>query len=1096
MTSPSWAATAFKYNPSELRVGAGSTGGGQFTAGANSAHPKPAAKKPAAKKPAAKKPAAKKPAAKKPAAKPKPKGPSAAQRSEADSLRSEAKSLNAQASALETKAGGLEKQLAALKAKSAASASSTPTSSSSTASTSTAAGAASTTPSSSTTSSSSTSTSTAQETALQNQINSTLSQAKALRAKAKALNAQASSMLKNAVPHITKSGRPVATIVDSPEVTVSFPITKTEATPEGDLLVYGKATDGSLDSDDQIVDSAWSAAALEKWISTGGNVRVQHNPSRDPAGVGMNVEINKDGDGAHWVKALIVEQQAQKLVKAGALRAFSVGIMRPKIVTDNKARGGRIVGGEIGELSLVDRPANRNCGITLVKSGKSGNAEAVEDVWGEEVLEDKAPSPADVAKMIKNKLPMVEQGTIPSPNQHFFSDPVSQRLSDELNKRKVNTAERQRLAGEGKALPDGSYPIANAGDLQNAAVLAQSGHGNASAAKKLIARRAQELGVANPLSSSNKADSDDDGNQDCPTCKGTGKIRDGNVTCPDCHGSGDMTSDKFDAEADAAKAGKKTCPDCGKSYHADSKMTNCANCGAKLPVAKAEDDDLGKGKKKPANDDSDGNDADADDGDSSGDGGDDSDGGDQTDDDADDEGTGDDYDGDKAAKPKKLKCSACATKVKKSAKFCPSCGASFIGKEDAAEPEAPAEKAVTSEPAPVQTWELKARETDAPYAMMRAHDALCAAYAHQDVLAEYPSLKSIGDALDVEAWQAQALDEINIKGDLVAGEKMLRVASAMKQITGLDQAMVADARASLHKDFTSMYPDVHLSPGQVSAQQFTRPYVSDGHAPLSKEPPMPQPSASTPPAAPNADSFTRGPLTSGEASASPGDGPAVSAPAGGPTRVYYTNAAKDAATAAMAAVHDHIAHAFPGLCPMSDTSSPTAMGTGVLGTSKVISEAMAKAAPGQKLPVMPEVEAVRPRANKVAKVKAAAKSDGGAVTPKAFEGMLEKALTPYTDRLAEMQSLLEAQRAETAELHKQLDVFGAQPDPLQAPHRGMLMKDASVSGAEPVERRSLVDEAAASMHDKKFRFLKSLAQSGDPVIREQAQAQIHKMLQG
>jgi hypothetical protein len=68
-----------------------------------------------------------------------------------------------------------------------------------------------------------------------------------------------------------------------------------------------------------------------------------------------------------------------------------------------------------------------------------------------------------------------------------------------VEKRDVNTADRKRLAGQGHALSDGSYPIENAGDLHNAAVLARSGHGNVSGAKALIARRARELGVANPL---------------------------------------------------------------------------------------------------------------------------------------------------------------------------------------------------------------------------------------------------------------------------------------------------------------------------------------------------------------------------------------------------------------------------------------------------------------------------------------------------------------------------------------------------------------------------------------------------------------------
>lgn len=69
----------------------------------------------------------------------------------------------------------------------------------------------------------------------------------------------------------------------------------------------------------------------------------------------------------------------------------------------------------------------------------------------------------------------------------------------EVYKRDVSADERKKLASEGHALSDGSYPIANEGDLHNAAHLAKTGHGNVAAAKRLIARRAKELGVANPL---------------------------------------------------------------------------------------------------------------------------------------------------------------------------------------------------------------------------------------------------------------------------------------------------------------------------------------------------------------------------------------------------------------------------------------------------------------------------------------------------------------------------------------------------------------------------------------------------------------------
>ena len=55
--------------------------------------------------------------------------------------------------------------------------------------------------------------------------------------------------------------------------------------------------------------------------------------------------------------------------------------------------------------------------------------------------------------------------------------------------------ERRKSASKGEALPDGSYPIPDKKHLHSAAVLAASGHGNVSGAKRLIRKRARELGV-------------------------------------------------------------------------------------------------------------------------------------------------------------------------------------------------------------------------------------------------------------------------------------------------------------------------------------------------------------------------------------------------------------------------------------------------------------------------------------------------------------------------------------------------------------------------------------------------------------------------
>ena len=75
----------------------------------------------------------------------------------------------------------------------------------------------------------------------------------------------------------------------------------------------------------------------------------------------------------------------------------------------------------------------------------------------------------------------------------------------DARKRDYSQSERRRLAREGNALGNGSYPIKDAEDLHNAAVLARTGHGDVEGARKLIARRAKELGVADPLESSEKS---------------------------------------------------------------------------------------------------------------------------------------------------------------------------------------------------------------------------------------------------------------------------------------------------------------------------------------------------------------------------------------------------------------------------------------------------------------------------------------------------------------------------------------------------------------------------------------------------------------
>jgi pSer/pThr/pTyr-binding forkhead associated (FHA) protein len=140
-------------------------------------------------------------------------------------------------------------------------------------------------------------------------------------------------------------------------------IIKQEKQDDGTLLVYGKATDDSLDIDQQICDAAWLEKAMPEWFKTGGNIREQH--SSIAAGVAKELDSKPDG---HYISALVVDAQSVKKVETGVLKGFSIGIRAPRIVRDNKAANGRIIDGQIVEVSLVDRPANPNAKLMLAKS--------------------------------------------------------------------------------------------------------------------------------------------------------------------------------------------------------------------------------------------------------------------------------------------------------------------------------------------------------------------------------------------------------------------------------------------------------------------------------------------------------------------------------------------------------------------------------------------------------------------------------------------------------------------------------------------------------------------------------------------------------
>jgi hypothetical protein len=149
-------------------------------------------------------------------------------------------------------------------------------------------------------------------------------------------------------------------------------IVKQEKLEDGTLRVFGKATDSTLDVDQQICDANWLKQAMPDWFTSGGNIREQH--SHIAAGVATEYEEKEDG---HYITALVVDPTSIKKVETKVLKGFSIGIRGPRVVRDEKAAGGRIVDGQIVEVSLVDRPANPNAKLMLAKAADTGELMSV-----------------------------------------------------------------------------------------------------------------------------------------------------------------------------------------------------------------------------------------------------------------------------------------------------------------------------------------------------------------------------------------------------------------------------------------------------------------------------------------------------------------------------------------------------------------------------------------------------------------------------------------------------------------------------------------------------------------------------------------------
>lgn len=855
----------------------------------------------------------------------------------------------------------------------------------------------------------------------------------------------------------------------------SFPINKPQANKwekddKGHIVVKGVATDGSVDSDEQIVDADWSAKALSEWLQTGGNVRMAHDQFK-PVGKGLQVELNRDGDGKHWVKSLIVNNDAKTLVEEGVLTAYSVGISRPVIKRDptGKARGGIICGGQICELSIVDRPANKSCYLEIAKSDSMGKAEYVGELHQLNKAQDaevKKYTPSDLAAFLQQRASVekrdfdrgvgggTDRDKLPDSD---FADPKNRKYpivspSDVSDAAGLAghaadpTAVRQRIIsiahrkgpsfvaelpdswtkeGTNKMAKDTDTPPAqnqdpNQGDpntTQDDQTSEQVDGEGAGAPMKAAEPEAEKgkkpfPGAAPPLdgkdSDGDGKDTDKPGSEEDDDDKEPAKVKPGS---------------KADEPA-VEKGGGKDCPNCGKTFHADSKLKRCSSCNAKLPRAE------------------------------------------------------------KAQKPV---CAKCSCKMSKGGKFCPGCGAAAsaekadkptpTGGAVAAgavqavpahrEPDGPAIESlehdmhVPTDPdgkyidAQMKTI-TRFKSVGVPTDLGVLHDMTCAAYHPESVKSAHPDADFHN--MDVTPWQSKALDAATGAplDEALKAQSLWQHAVTLK---ATDPELLTELRYEAHKSFTDANPGPGKfpQPTELHAGTFRRPYLGAGHAAPSPGQDAPN-SASVPTGSVSANQFSRGFIQDGHSADSPSnksDAVPAPTPTGEHSRVYYRNGQRDNAKQAMQAMHDHIAQTFPDLCPMNggDPAAtarpvPTPQGASKAETPTEAPETLLKGS-----------------------------------QPDVIKSMMHQVTAPLMDELRAVRDELKKERKRTEQLQKSVDALGSEADPNVNAFRGVAQfSRPQAAPAEPVLSR---DQLAVRAMAEQINYFEDLARkSADPAQRE------------
>lgn len=128
-------------------------------------------------------------------------------------------------------------------------------------------------------------------------------------------------------------------------------------------MVWGVATDESVDLENDVVDYEATKAAVAEWARWR-NVREMHGPNA--VGVAEKIVLD-DASRSLRIGVRVVDDAAWAKVKTGVYKGFSIGGKIIQTVHDGANGVRRILKYLLTEISLVDRPANPQAVFTLVK---------------------------------------------------------------------------------------------------------------------------------------------------------------------------------------------------------------------------------------------------------------------------------------------------------------------------------------------------------------------------------------------------------------------------------------------------------------------------------------------------------------------------------------------------------------------------------------------------------------------------------------------------------------------------------------------------------------------------------------------------------